>query len=179
MPDTSSVISSQTKTDSSGPGSVCLSFTTVGFLVTVVGWWLYMTAVSSANWPTTAADVTAIEVVKHSLSKGRFSGYTYNWHPVVHFHLRANGKDYESSTDLGPKKDELYALSFFDKYPKGTKFNVQYNPDWPSQTTIEPGENKDLYKVMIVFGLVMFFGGAVEGIGVLLTNQPRQEETPY
>jgi hypothetical protein len=162
--------SSQTKTDFWGPGPVCLFLSAIGFLVAVVGWWLYVTAVSSQNWPTTAADVTAIEVVKHS-EYHRYNGprYTYNWHPVVHFHLRVNGNDYESSTDLGPEKDELYALSFFDKYPKGTKFNVQYNPVWPSQTTIEPGENKDLYKVMIVVGIVIFAGGVVVGIRALLT----------
>jgi len=110
---------------------------------------------ASLNWPTT------IGVILHSYYFRASSSHETS-HADIGYYYVVNGDKYESSRisiiDEYPDKELL------DKFKKGNKVEVYYDPEHPERSVLIPGGNFNFYVNLFIVILPLF----VVGIGVFV-----------
>jgi hypothetical protein len=98
-------------------------------------WRTIQTAKASASWPTTTGTITVSETVKRM----------FRPQPRVSYSYAVDGKPYTgrriSFAAAVPPKETPSVLA---RYPVGQTVTVQYAPDKPSESVLEPGSNRNV-----------------------------------
>jgi hypothetical protein len=106
----------------------------------------------SRNWPTTEATVISTEVEeKHKYDEDGESVYYY---PRVHYDYRVGGQVYQGFKYklLEASMSKRKAIEFISNFIPGDKLTVYYDPEKPTESVMQPGEQKYLY-VFLVIGI--------------------------
>ena len=95
---------------------------------------------ASRTWPTTKGQILKSEVnTDHDYGPEGHGITTYD--PVIKFHYKAFGQDYESDRiSFGFKRsyiDRSDAEQVIQKYPKDAAVTVYYDPDKPAEAVLE------------------------------------------
>ncbi|MDH5680189.1 MAG: DUF3592 domain-containing protein [Spirochaetota bacterium] len=145
-----------------------LIFGTKGIIFMVIGSFSVENAKDSVNWPATDGLITTsrIEIVvrksrRYSKTTGYTTTTTRSREARVFYDYQVNGQHYSGDkvSYKSIKPDDAV-----NKYPKGKKLRVHYNPDDPSTSVIEPGYD---YTVSIPFWAG--FGLLCIGLGVTIS----------
>jgi len=117
----------------------------------------------SKNWPTSEATVISTEVEeKHEYDEDGESVYYY---PRVHYDYRIGGQVYQGYKYklLEASMSKRKAFQFISNFMPGDKLTVYYDPEKPTESVMQPGEQKYLYVFMaigigtIILSLVKLF----------------------
>ena len=106
----------------------------------------------SRNWPTAEATVISTEVEeKHEYDEDGESVYYY---PRVHYDYRVGGQVYQGFKYklLEVSMSKRKAIEFISNFMPGDKLTVYYNPEKPTESVMQPGEQKYLY-VFLAIGI--------------------------
>ncbi len=131
-------------------------FLIVGIGTLVLGFSWYNNAKETEKWPTVEGVVVSATVNTHE------SDGSTMYKPVITYKYSVNGKEYTSPklsfSDYSSSNSD-YAYETVNKYPKGTKVTVFYNPEKPYKAVLEPGVGLFVYMPLglgAVFALVGF-----------------------
>jgi hypothetical protein len=137
-------------------------FLTIGVGTMFLGYSWYKDAKATNKWPTVEGVVLSAEVTTHD------SDGTTMYKPVITYKYSVGGKEYScpkvSFSDYSSSNSD-YAYETVNKYPKGTKVTVFYNPQKPYKAILEPGVGFFTY-------LPLGLGAVFSLIGFLLLLKP-------
>lgn len=122
-------------------------------------------AVTSKDWPTTEGTVVRSELEKHRKKGGVASTQRKNrfsYRPQVHYEFMVDGQSYTGSrltfSDYSTSnEDQMQAV--IAPYPVGTKVSVYYDPNKPSECTLETGFGWTPVAITGAGCLLSFIGG--------------------
>ena len=135
------------------PYSIILGvFVFTGFLVTVWGSRIIITARKTSQWPW----------VEGTIIESRLDSSQNDIFPKIRYEFSVNGNRYERAltfpADVTPTQE--YSEQYINKYPSHAKVKVYYNPLQPGLATLEPGLAKGDWLVVAI-GLSMMVIGAL------------------
>lgn len=152
--------------------AIPIAFWVVGAWVAYLGSVELMRAKESIDWPSVNGEVTVSRISMGSGSDGKGSVYGAD----VRYTYAVDGERYEGSRVAYGDHQEMgrsYGETLVSRYPEGAMVTVFYMPGDPSESLLEPGQNKDsVFKLgfgvaFLLFGTVFFFKlGKVQGEGV-------------
>jgi len=112
----------------------------------------------SRNWPTTEATVISTEVEeKHKYDEDGESVYFY---PRAHYDYLVGGQLYQGFEYklLEASMSKRKAIEFISNFIPGDKLTVYYDPEKPTESVMQPGEQKYFYFFLVI------------GIGVIVLS---------
>lgn len=135
-------------------------FTLTGLVATIYGWIIIAKARKTKTWPS----------VEGIIEESRLTSEENDLLPYVEFSYTVDGRSLrraqEFPKDLVP--GEEFRKTFVEKYPRGARVPVYYDPTAPDRATLEPGFISGDWMVF-AFGL----GMTVLGIFFLLSGAGR------
>lgn len=157
--------------DASLRNAICLVVQSMGALFFCLGGAFLIEGLSqssianaSGEWPTTDGVVTYSRVLKRS-SDDDDGGYIYT--PVVVYDYQLAGNNYTAHRIAFHKLKGDAARSAAERFPKGEKVKVAYNPDDALETVLEPGAGPGNLIQTVLGGLFVFIGAAMIFAGYL------------
>lgn len=133
-----------------------LIFFIVGGIVLFFGYSWYKKAKATEKWPTTEGIVLTAEVNSHQ------SDGSTMYKPLIEYKYSVNGKEFKSpkySYAEYSSSNSDHAYEVINKYPKGERVTVFYNPEKHYDAVLEPGTSFIVYVPLIlgaIFSLVGF-----------------------
>lgn len=132
-------------------------------------WRTIQTAKASASWPTTTGTITVSETVKRM----------FRPQPRVSYSYAVDGKPYTgrriSFAAAVPPKETPSVLA---RYPVGQTVTVQYAPDKPSESVLEPGSNRNVaaqFRTLLACFIIL----VIANVGLyLLRGMEAQRDAP-
>jgi hypothetical protein len=132
-----------------------------GFLVGL--WWLkraasrFFLAKASVTWPATEGKITASKIEEVRGNRGTA------YHARIRFSYAIQGKAFSANTPkYGYYHDYGNVRILTKKYPKGSKAQVFYDPENPSNAVLEPGYSHaitvELIVIVALLGIWLFAG---------------------
>jgi len=112
----------------------------------------------SKTWPTTEATVVSTEVEeKHEYDEDGDKHVYY--YPRIHYDYRVEGQFYNGFKYklLEASMSKRKAYEIISNFMTGDKLTVYYNPEKPTESVLQPGEQKYLYVFLVIgIGLTAF-----------------------
>ena len=124
-------------------------------------------AAASERWPTTAGTVLESSVL-HKVEKDFDGDEDESWVPLVKYGYEVGGVRHESDMlRFGRinQSEEALAAKMLAPYPAGASVKVRYNPDKPSEATLEtvkPGIGSAIF----IGGFFLFFAALATAVSV-------------
>lgn len=135
---------------------ILISVAIGGLGISVWGWRILQASKRVAQWPTVQGQ---IEVSAHG------SGHN-DLLPDIRYRYDVAGQHYQSRFEFPSGTHPLpeFSRSYVEKYPVGAGVTVYYNPQQPSDSTLEPGAQGDW--MILALGILLTIGG----VGALLIS---------
>ena len=123
-------------------------FTLTGLLAAIWGWRIILNGRRSLDWPSVEGVITESSHNSQTLL------------PDISFSYTIAGSQLQSSIlfagDISPSEE--FSQSYIKNFPVGKEVQVYYEPDNPSQVTLEPGPKKGDAIVFVIGALTFVFG---------------------
>lgn len=126
-------------------GIILLIVVFSGVAVTLWGWKILVTSRKIGQWPT----------IEGRIVKSETNGRGDHLLPEIEFSYAVDNKPYTQRFDFPPDVDPMPELSasYVEKYPLGKKVTVYYNPENPSDATLETSLRGDW--MILVLGMIV------------------------
>ncbi len=122
-----------------------------GLIVSAWGWRVMQQSQRKKQWPTVEGVVTRSE------STSELDDLL----PHIEFRYTVNGQQLEKVFEFpeGTNPMPEFNQAYIKKYPSGKKVQVFYNPESPTDATLEPATQGDW--MIFALGLLMFIGATL------------------
>ena len=122
----------------------------------------------SHKWPTVPGEIVSSELESETEQHHHKPITTYA--AAIRYAYEIEGKAYESDQiQLGGTSETSQPREFermVERYPKGKRVTVYYDPDDPATATLEPGELGGIFNMAIVAGGFILVGGVLVALTI-------------
>lgn len=138
-------------------------FVLIGAVVTIWGLSTLADAEDSATWPGVRGIVVRSDVDHSPASRTRMGERVpEHFTPHVHYEFSVDGKKYVGTRinfDAGYRtRDKVEAQRYVERYRKGNRVYVYYDPEGPARCVLEPGTPTTAWGPAIVGGVFVLAG---------------------
>ena len=135
---------------------ILISVALGGLGISIWGWRILQASKRVAQWPTVPGriEVSALSAADNDLL------------PDIRYRYQVDGQPYQSRFEFPSGTHPLpeFNRSYVEKYPVGANVTVYYNPQQPTDSTLEPGAQGDW--MILALGILLTIGG----VGALLVS---------